>query len=262
ANGVNGAYGVPADNPFVNAPGLDEIFAYGLRNPFRFSFHPDTGALIVSDVGQNDVEEVNVVQAGDNLGWRLKEGSPRFVPNGAGSGFVTSNMDGLPGDLVDPVIEYDHDEGISIIGGHVYRGTEIDGLQGRYVFADFSLGFFFPRGRLFHGDLTTGEIRTLKVTIRDEPLGLFVKGFGEDAAGNLYLCAGVNLGPFGTNGNVYRIVPACPVDFAPDRELNIFDVIEFLGLFDAQDPLADFNGDTVFDIFDVTAFLEAFAIGC
>lgn len=208
SDSANGQYGVPADNPFVGADGIDEIFAFGFRNPFRNSFHPATGQLIVADVGQNDIEEIDLVELGGNYGWRLKEGSFKFVPNGPDDGFVTDDLSDLPPDLIDPVAEYDHDEGIAIVGGFIYTGSLIPELAGKYVFGDFSLNFFSPEGRLFYADLDTGEIFEFILGIEDNPLGLFVKGFGQDENGELYLLAGTNLGPFGDDGVVLRIVPA------------------------------------------------------
>jgi len=115
-NSSNGKYGIPADNPFVGSDTiLPETYAYGFRNPFRFSFDSLTGALVLADVGQNDIEEVNLVQPGGNYGWGLKEGSFRFEPNGNDAGFVTDGT--VAGNLIDPVIQYDHDEGTAIIGG-------------------------------------------------------------------------------------------------------------------------------------------------
>lgn len=206
SNSANGAYGIPADNPFVGTAGLDEIYAYGFRNPFRFNFAPN-GQLIAADVGQNDVEEVDIVTKGGNYGWNLKEGTFRFDSNGAAAGFVTDDLTGLPPGLIDPVAQYDHDEGISAIGGFVYDGTAIPELIGKYVFGDFSTSFSGPLGRLFYADLDTGEIKEFTLAGGDPPLGLFVKGFGQDAEGELYLLAGTNLGPFGQDGMVLKIVP-------------------------------------------------------
>ncbi|MHC4510256.1 MAG: PQQ-dependent sugar dehydrogenase [Planctomycetota bacterium] len=150
---ANGLYRVPADNPFVGTDGVDEIYAYGFRNPWRFSFHPDTGDLIVGDVGQNNIEEVDIVHAGGNYGWNLKEGTFRFDPP---DGTVNDDLSGLPRDLIDPVAQYDHDEGITVIGGFIYRGSAIPELWGKYVFGDFSSGFFLADGRLLYADLGTG----------------------------------------------------------------------------------------------------------
>jgi glucose/arabinose dehydrogenase len=222
---ANGKYRVPADNPFVGAAGVDEIFAYGLRNPFRFSFNPNNGDLVVADVGQGNIEEVDIVALGDNLGWNLKEGSFRFDRD---NGTVSNDLSGLPGGLVDPVLEYDHDEGITVIGGYVYNGSAIPELAGRYVFGDFSSAFFNPSGRLFHGDLATGEIKELILGFDDRQLGLFVKAFGVDEDGEIYLLAGTNLGPFGSQGVVLKIIAACdpplPADLTGDCVVDLADL--------------------------------------
>lgn len=202
---ANGRYRVPGDNPFINTGGVDEIYAHGFRNPYRFSFDSLDGGLIVADVGQDNIEEVNRVEAGRNYGWREKEGSFRFYPE---TGDVTDDTTGLPTDLEDPVLEYDHDEGLSVIGGHVYRGAALPGLAGKYVFGDFSTSFSTGAGRLFYGDPDSGVIRELVIGADDRDLNLYVKGFGADASGELYLLASSNLGPFGASGVVMKIVPA------------------------------------------------------
>ncbi len=205
-NSANGQYGVPGDNPFVNGEGVDEIWASGLRNPFRFSFDRDTGDLLLADVGQNDIEEINrISKGGQNFGWKLMEGSFLFNANGNDDGFVEED-DGRFPDLVRPIGEYDHDEGLSVIGGFTYRGSAIPELQGMHVFGDFSTDFFSPGGRLFYMDPATGEINELMLGLDNRELGLFIKGFGEDENGELYLAAGTNLGPFEDFGEVYRIV--------------------------------------------------------
>ena len=222
---TNGSYRVPADNPFVGVDGVDEIYAYGFRNPWRFSFHPDTGDLIVGDVGQNMIEEIDVVHAGGNYGWNLKEGTFRFDP---AEGTVSDDLTGLPPGLIDPVAEYDHDDGITVIGGFVYRGSAIPELWGKYVFGDFSSGFFLADGRLLYADLGTGLNREFTIGIDDRDLGLYVKAFGQDADGELYLLAGNNLGPFGTGGMVLKIVDLCtariPGDINNDCEVNDADL--------------------------------------
>ncbi len=222
---ANGSYRVPIDNPFVGRAGVDEIFAYGFRNPWRFSFHPATDTLIVADVGQNMVEEVDLVLAGGNYGWNLKEGTFRFDPS---DGTVSDDLKGLPGKFVDPVVEYDHDEGISITGGFVYNGSAMPELTGKYLFGDFSASFFAPEGRIFYADLGTGEIAELKMGVNDRELGLYVKAFGQDADGELYLLAGTNLGPFGTDGMVLKIVGLCksriPGDINGDCVVDITDL--------------------------------------
>jgi hypothetical protein len=109
--------------------------------------------------------------------------------------------------MIDPVAQYDHDEGLSVIGGFVYHGSLIPELEGLYVFGDFSREFTDPLGRLFYADLSSGEINEFLLGDQDLPLGMFVKGFGQDAEGEIYLLAGTNLGPFGTDGMAFRIVP-------------------------------------------------------
>jgi glucose/arabinose dehydrogenase len=206
SNSANGQYGIPVDNPFVNDPDIPgEIYAYGFRNPYRFSFDSETGQLIVADVGQNDIEEIDIVSAGGNYGWNLKEGSFRFLPE---TGEVSEDLEGLPADLIDPVAEYDHDEGISITGGFVYHGNAIPELAGKYIFGDFSTGFFSPAGRLFYAELAGGEIREFVLGLDDRELGLFLKGFGQDHEGELYVLAGTNLGPFRSEGQVFKLISA------------------------------------------------------
>ncbi len=222
-NSINGQYGIPDDNPFVGQAGmLDEIFAYGFRNPFRFSFDDESSRLIVADVGQRNIEEVDIVTAGGNYGWRLKEGTFAFDFT---TGDISEDVAGLPADLIDPVLQYDHDEGLSIIGGFVYRGREIPELEGKYVFGDFSTEFGNPRGRLLIGDLETGVIEELTIGLEGRELGLYVKGFGEDADGELHLLAGTNLGPFGSSGQVLRITPV------PEPAAVLLTWIATLGLF-------------------------------
>jgi glucose/arabinose dehydrogenase len=225
AIGLNGQYRVPADNPFVGVDGVDEIYAYGFRNPWRFSFHPDTGDLIVGDVGQNEIEEIDIVHAGGNYGWNLKEGTFRFD---SATGTVNDDMTALPAGLIDPAAQYDHDDGITVIGGFVYRGSAIPELWGKYVFGDFSSGFFLADGRLLYADLGTGLIQEFTIGVDDRNLGLYVKAFGQDADGELYLLAGTNLGPFGTGGMVLKIVDLCtiriPGDINNDCQVNDLDM--------------------------------------
>ena len=147
-NSANGQYGIPADNPFVPGPGLDEIFAFGFRNPYRFSFDSATGKLYVGDVGQNDIEEVDLVVKGGNYGWNAKEGTLFFHINGNDEGFASEvDNDRASPDMIDPIAQYDtHGEGHSVIGGFVYHGSRIPQLKDRYVFGEFSRVFNFPSG--------------------------------------------------------------------------------------------------------------------
>jgi glucose/arabinose dehydrogenase len=185
---ANGEYAIPADNPFVGAAGaLAEIFAYGFRNPWRMSFDRASGALWVADVGEDDVEEIDLVVWGGNDGWGAKEGGCAVLPGGG----VTSDLSGLPpGPFVDPVGQYDHGQGDrSVTGGVVYRGRRHPELRGRYVFADWI------SGRLFSMDPASGAILGLPVDPRGEvvrghlsgPPTEGVIGVFEDADGELLL---------------------------------------------------------------------------
>jgi glucose/arabinose dehydrogenase len=206
SNSANGQYGIPADNPFVGMPGfLDEIFAYGFRNPFRFSFDSRTGEMYIADVGQNDIEEVSLGVPGGNFGWRIKEGSFCFDPNGDDPGFVFECGPGdEPEGLIDPIAEYDHDEGIAIVGGFVYRGSQIPQLGGRYVFGDF-LNPPDASGRLF---FLQKNNRILEFQIAgQDTLGMRLLGFGQDAFGELYVLANETGVPFGDTGVVLRLAP-------------------------------------------------------
>src|SRR5262245_49698140 len=218
SNSANGQYGIPGDNPFVGQVGaVGEIFAYGFRNPFRFSFDRMMGDLWVGDVGQNKIEEVDVVRSGGNYGWRLKEGSFFFDPNGTLPGFVTKmSPGGLPSDLINPVSQYDHDEGIAIIGGFVYRGSAIPKLQGRYVFGDYARTFagfgrlfFLRRKNVVRSNGHVGKSVPAEFRLEGQTeLGLFVEGIAEDASGELYVLANGTGVPGGTTGVVLKIVPS------------------------------------------------------
>jgi glucose/arabinose dehydrogenase len=132
-------YATPTDNPFAGSAGRPEIYAYGLRNPWRWSFDKATGDLWLGDVGQNEREEINRIVKGGNYGWDCFEGSALFESAGCPQ---TSQ-------LIFPVAEYDHSEGFSVTGGYVYRGNAIPELQGIYLFGDFVSGTIwglFPNG--------------------------------------------------------------------------------------------------------------------
>jgi hypothetical protein len=216
-NSANGQYGIPADNPFINAPNIGtspvvkEIYAYGLRNVFHFSFDSANGNLIGADVGQNNVEEVDKITKGGNFGWHIKEGTLKFNVDGT----VSTDLTGVPTSvtdpngnttpLIDPLAEYDHTQGIAIIGGFVYHGS-LQYLQGKYIFGDFSLSFGTPSGKLFYADLTSGQITEFGGGLHLLP-GQYVKGMGQDANGELYVTTSTVLGPTGTTGSVFLIVP-------------------------------------------------------
>ena len=203
SNSANHAYGIPADNPFAAGGGAREIYALGLRNPWRFSF--DGAALLVGDVGQDKLEFVHRVERGGNYGWRIKEGTFKFNTNGT----IEAPGPGLPPGLSDPVLQFDHDEGTSIMGGYVYRGKALPALAGMYVFGDYQkpgTGI----GRLFFASLPNGVIREFRIGANDRPLGILLKGLGQDAEGELYICGSARPGPSGTDGVVMKMVPVSP----------------------------------------------------
>ena len=237
---ANGRYGVPPDNPFVGDGGtvVEEIYARGFRNPWRMSFDSKTGLLYVGNVGQNDLEDVELVVSGGNYGWNLKEGSWRFDPGSFAPGSGTATLTcpaSLPTDLIDPIAEYDtHTDGHSVVGGHVYRGHRLKALRGHYVFGEFSRlfnsrpggAFFNNYGRLFY---TAGKVGSAPIPMEikefrgfpeeaqrlglpdpDAPPAAFeqtvgVLGMGEDAAGEIYVTGNVTGFPSGTDGVVLRL---------------------------------------------------------
>ncbi len=176
-------YTVPPDNPFVGDPNvLDEIYAYGLRNPWQWSFDSETGNLWLGDVGQGSYEEVDIVNAGDNLGWPIMEGNSCFQSNNCDTTGLTL-----------PVAEYDHNNGdCSISGGYVYRGSEEPNLSAHYIYGDFCTGNIWT---------TVEQPNNVFVT---EPLlasGLSISGFAQSNTGEVYV-----LNYFGSAGNgIYKI---------------------------------------------------------
>lgn len=190
-------YAIPPGNPFVGETGRDEIWAFGLRNPWRMSFDRETGDLYIADVGQGAWEEVDFQPAastgGENYGWRLMEGSHCYNP--------ASNCD--PGGLTYPMTEYSHASGCSVTGGYVYRGCEIPDLRGAYFYADWCNGRIWSLR--YDGSTVTDSVeRTAELA----PAGNLsidnVSSFGEDARGELYILDHAD-------GEIYKIVPAEPV---------------------------------------------------
>ena len=172
-------YRVPADNPFVGAPDArEEIWAYGLRNPWRFSFDTATGELWAADVGQNDYEEVDLVLPGRNYGWNTMEGMHCFL---------TADCD--RSGLEPPIVEYDHALGCSVTGGYVYRGADVPALAGVYAYADFCSGRIW--GLRHEAGRVSGPVLLLQAPFP-------VSSFGTDSRGELYV--------MGFDGGVYRFV--------------------------------------------------------
>ncbi|WP_135535553.1 PQQ-dependent sugar dehydrogenase [Halostella pelagica] len=209
-------YAIPDDNPLVGEDGLDEYFAWGLRNPWRFSFDGD-GRLFVADAGQELFEEVNLVERGGNYGWNVREGSRCFSPDSPGDP-PEDCPDETPeavrgGDtLVDPIIDYPHQAageriGSSVVGGHVAETDHVPDLEGTYVFGDFSASFGEPSGSLFAATPPDdgGQWSMKRLVPADGPLERFVLSFGRDRDGRLYVLTTRQLAPDGESGVVYRI---------------------------------------------------------
>ena len=235
---ANGQYRIPTTNLFQGPGQVPEIYAYGLRNPYRFAFDRANGELILADVGQGNIEEIDRITLGGNYGWAIKEGDFLFnrtngpAGNAGTIGIPPGNRSpGIPAGLIDPIVgtsgtlEYDHNDGISITGGFVYRGTAIPELFGKYVFGDLAIRNAPPRvdGRLFYADLQTGlikEFRLPQFVTGLLPNGLTVHGFGEDADGELYALV-TNTPANGAGGIVYKFVA---IRLAFQRTGNSLDV--------------------------------------
>jgi glucose/arabinose dehydrogenase len=208
-------YEVPADNPFVGQDGRDEIWAYGLRNPFRFAF--DTGgegALFAGDVGQDLFEEVDIVVMGGNYGWNIREGRHCFDPDQPDTPPEQCPQVGPSGEpLREPILEYGHDLGISVIGGYVYRGSQMPDLVGHYIFGDWSTSFISANGKIFDGVPPATEagawtMRQFEIATADGgDLGAFLLSLGQDAEGELYALTSERPGPLGSTGKIYKLVP-------------------------------------------------------
>lgn len=261
---VNGGtpYSIPAKNPFVGRPGADEIWAYGLRNPWRMSFDRATGDLYIGDVGQDLWEEIDFQPAfspgGQNYGWRLMEGNHCFNP--------ATNCD--PGGLTRPITEYSHAFGCAVTGGFVYRGCQIPALRGTYFFADFCSGRIWS----IRYDGTTLSDSTERTAQLDPPgtqVISQVSSFGEDARGELYILDYAD-------GEVYKIVSANPVqpdcpttsccllpgDASGDGAINIGDAvftISFIfrgGVAPTCKAAADVNADCAVNVGDAVYIIN------
>lgn len=173
----DGAYQIPSDNPFAKKGGKPETFAYGLRNPWRWSFDRVTGDLWLADVGQNAWEEINIIKRGGNYGWSLREGAHCY------------SDDCQRADLIEPVAEYSHDDGCSVTGGYVYRGNALPALQGIYFFGDYCSGNIW-------GLFSAGNGRYDQQLLFETDLN--IASFAEDLEGEIYV---IDLG-----GKIFRIM--------------------------------------------------------
>jgi glucose/arabinose dehydrogenase len=178
-------YAIPPDNPFVNTPGMrPEIWAWGLRNPWRYAFDRVTGDLYIADVGQNAYEEIDFQpagQGGQNYGWNIMEGFHCF-----------RGQNCQQSDLTPPVAEYDHGQGCSVTGGSVYRGSLQPALYGVYLYADYCSGRFWGAWRTDDGAWHTQVVADTSI---------HPSSFGEDEAGELFVSSL-------DNGTIYRVVAA------------------------------------------------------
>jgi glucose/arabinose dehydrogenase len=227
-NGPGGQYGIPAGNPFIGAGGgiREEFFAYGLRNPWRFSFDIGPGGtrIFCPDVGQGRIEEVNLISAGSNCGWRYLEGNemPTFS-----SGASSNPMPNPGGPFVAPIAMYAHPNivsgnpplpqlGVSITGGYLYRGPAIPALQGKYIFADYSFSASSASGIMLGIEETSpgvwSSVNILNLT-NGNPLQTRVYAMGRDESGELYVGTNTAITASGNDpvtgrpgGGLYKII--------------------------------------------------------
>ena len=250
-----GNYGIPESNPFVGIIGDDEIWAYGLRNPWRPSFDRATGDLYIADVGQDAREEINFQPndstGGENYGWDCMEGSDCQAAGCPAGACVCFSPD-----LTDPIHEYNHFLGRSLTGGYVYRGCAIPTLDGTYFFADYvsdRLWSFTYDGK--NNPIVTSRIAELSPSSDGFPID-DISSFGEDARGEVYI---VDQGG-GFNGQVFKIVPDVPTISPADLDCNgvvgANDLLTLLSSWGSCDGcLADLDGDHVVGAPDLLTLL-------
>jgi glucose/arabinose dehydrogenase len=221
---IDGAspYVVPPTNPFVGKPGLDEIYAFGFRNPYRMTFDMgESKALMTGDAGQALWEEINVVNKGGNYGWNVREGAHCFNAADNTKELATCpTVDDRGKKLLDPVIELKNwknplgGKATTVIGGYVYRGEAIQKWQGKYIFGTFSQTASTPNGELFiatpqfDNNTATWDYEEIKLNSAQDDLGYFLRGFGQDEDGEVYITVSSNAGPQGNTGKVFKLVAA------------------------------------------------------
>jgi glucose/arabinose dehydrogenase len=249
----NANYAIPATNPFVSGGGAPEIWAYGLRNPWRCSFDRATGDLWIGDVGEASIEEIDFQPAAvvppfpaRNYGWPCMEGSQCY------SSSLATCLCGDPS-LILPVIEYTHNYGESVMCGYVYRGAAIPALRGTFLWGDLE-GISFSCRYMNGQQLSEFAIRRSELAVGG------IHSFGEDQAGELYIASAVN--------GVFKIIPRC----APNCDgstgvpiLNVQDFTCFFQKFATGDPYANCDGSTgtpILNVQDFTCFLQRYALGC
>jgi glucose/arabinose dehydrogenase len=212
-------YSIPADNPYATSSNAKkEIFAFGFRNPYRFSF--DMGgnhSLYLGDAGQSLYEEVDVVKKGGNYGWNVKEGMICFNTD---SDKVTRpscpSVDSAGHPLIDPIIQMKNKSNpdgdgdwVVVIGGNIYRGSTFPQWNGKYIFGNYSSSLTAPQGELYVATPASSGLWSFEdLELKDFPndLGFFVKGFGQDLSGEMYVTVSSLQGVSGSTGRVYKLV--------------------------------------------------------
>ena len=232
AEGLN--YGIPPDNPFIiPLSARDEIYAYGLRNTWRFSWDIETGFLWGADVGQNSYEEINIIESGLNYGWNIMEATHCFSPSN------NCNEDGL----TPPIWEYElYVNGVcSITGGFVYRGNNVFNLAGKYIYGDWCTGDIWALTYSEDGNHTNQHLLTT---------GLNITSFGVDQNNELLICD--------HNGNIFRLTTDLG-DRNEDGSLNVLDIVGLVNLILANDydTVVDLNEDGFLNVLDVVLLINA-----
>ncbi|MCX2838321.1 PQQ-dependent sugar dehydrogenase [Salinimicrobium sp. MT39] len=216
---VNGdaPYDIPEDNPFVDKEGMDEIYAYGLRNPYRFSFDMKGNKdLIAGDAGQVLWEEVSVITKGGNYGWNVKEGTHCFnVYNNDKEKEECPEKDKIGNPLINPVIEFkqggldDGGNGLVVIGGYVYRGKDLKNMDGKYIFGTWTQHHGKPAGAVFMSTpKETGmwDFQELKIAqTNSTSVGHYLLSFGQNKEGEMFVLTTDEEGPVGTTGKVFKM---------------------------------------------------------
>ena len=228
-------YSIPEDNPFLGYDARPEIYAYGLRNTWRFSWDEVTGKLWGADVGQYSYEEVNLIQSGLNYGWKIMEGNNCYSPSNG------CNTDGL--EL--PIFEYElYVEGVcSITGGYVYRGDDLWELRGNYIYGDWCTGDIWYLSNINNDDPITSE------HIVDSDLN--ITSFGVDEDNELLICA---------NNRIYKLTSDSNQlgDINSDNQINILDIVNLINFILNNEflPVADINGDNINNVLDIVLLVN------
>ena len=216
-----GVLQIPDSNPFAGGTiAQPAIYAYGFRNPWSFSF--DAGGvhrLFCADAGQNLYEEADIVTAGGNYGWNIREGLSCFDPQNPNRPPDSCPDIGGSGEpLIDPIIEYSHKRrgsfitGKAVVGGFVYRGSAMPDLAGKYFFGDWSSSFLTPNGKILIATEIPDETWQVSeagiARFLSRKLNRYLLGFGQDLEGELYILTARRSGPSGETGEVFKLVPA------------------------------------------------------